>query len=97
MDVTTPSLSAADAIVDMWLALAASQRAHGSHLLVLENRARIRESIYHHITTDRLLVARGEVIYGFIMFRREIGVYEQDIERGIVERRSHGVLQITYP
>lgn len=85
MEVTKPSLAAADALVEMWVSLATSQRQHGSHLLASENRARIRESICHHIAAGRLLVVRDDLLCGFVMFRPEFGIYEQDRERGIIE------------
>jgi len=85
MDVSIPSLSATDALVELWVSLAASQHEHGSHLLADANRTRIRDSIAHHIATDRLLVARDDAICGFVMFTLETGGYEQDVTRGLVE------------
>ncbi|MFC6953381.1 GNAT family N-acetyltransferase [Halorubellus litoreus] len=49
-----------DALADAWVALAAEQRAHGSHLEAAANRARIRESMAHHVVDDSCLVARRE-------------------------------------
>lgn len=85
MEILTPSLSAAERLVEQWLSLAESQRRFESHLLVSENRTRIRESICNHIATGRLLVARDEAIRGFVMFTIEVGGYEQDVTRGLVE------------
>lgn len=85
MNVTVPSMDAADTIVELWLSLAAGQREHGSHLLAAENRTRIRESVIRHIATDQLLVAREDGIRGFVMFTIEDSDYEQDVRRGIVE------------
>lgn len=85
MDILTPSLSTAEQLVEQWLSLAESQRRFQSHLLVSENRTRIRESICNHIATGRLLVARAETIRGFVMFTVEVGGYEQDVTRGLVE------------
>ncbi|SDJ40757.1 Acetyltransferase (GNAT) family protein [Halovenus aranensis] len=85
MEILTPSLSAAERLVEQWLSLAESQRRFESHLLVSENRTRIRESICNHIATGRLLVARDEAIRGFIMFTIEVGGYEQDVTRGLIE------------
>lgn len=85
MNVLNPSLSSAEQLVEMWLSLADGQRRFESHLLVSENRTRIRESICNHIATGRLLVAREEEIRGFVMFTAEVGGYEQDVRRGLVE------------
>lgn len=85
MDILTPSLSEASQIVEQWLSLAAGQRRFESHILVSENRTRIRESICNHIATDRLFVARDDSIRGFVMFTIEVGGYEQDVTRGLVE------------
>lgn len=85
MKVTKPSLSAAEALVEMWLSLAESQRQFDSHLLVSENKTRIREAICTHIATGRLLTAGNEEIRGFVMFTVEVGGYEQDVTRGVIE------------
>jgi ribosomal protein S18 acetylase RimI-like enzyme len=85
MEILNPSLSTAEQLVEMWLSLADGQRRFESHLLVEENRARIREAICNHIATGRLLVAREDEIRGFVMFTVEVGGYEQDVRRGIVE------------
>ncbi|MFC7072249.1 GNAT family N-acetyltransferase [Halovenus rubra] len=85
MDVFNPSLSVADQLVEMWLSLAEGQRRFESHLLVDKNQARIRESVCNHIATERLLVAQADEICGFVMFTVEVGGYEQDVRRGIVE------------
>ncbi|NHN40557.1 GNAT family N-acetyltransferase [Halorubellus sp. JP-L1] len=53
------------ALVDAWVALAAEQRQHGSHLHAAANRDRIRESMAHHLVEDTCLVARpgsGDVL-----------------------------------
>jgi ribosomal protein S18 acetylase RimI-like enzyme len=50
----------ADAVVEMWLSLAAGQRSHGSHLCAEENREQIRDSIARHIVLDGLLIARHD-------------------------------------
>lgn len=85
MEILNPSLSVAEELVEMWLSLADGQRRFESHLLVAENRARIREAICNHIATGRLLLAREDEIRGFVMFTVEVGGYEQDLRRGIVE------------
>lgn len=79
--------SEADAIVDLWMDLAAGQRDHGSHIQTTDNRTRIRESIIRHIVGETLLVARagdGELA-GFVMFTVESTGFEQDLQRGVIE------------
>jgi ribosomal protein S18 acetylase RimI-like enzyme len=49
-----------DALADAWVALAAEQRAHGSHLHADRNRNRIRESMAGHVVDDSCLVARPQ-------------------------------------
>jgi ribosomal protein S18 acetylase RimI-like enzyme len=85
MEITHANTDEADMLVELWLSLAAGQREHDSHLLVSENRTRIREAIVRHIVTDRLLVARDDGIQGLVMFAVENGDYEQDIRRGVIE------------
>jgi len=79
---------ATEAIVDLWVDLAADQRAHGSHLDAEGNRTRIREAIVRHAVDGGVLVARdreaGDLL-GFVMFARETATYAQDLSRGIVE------------
>jgi ribosomal protein S18 acetylase RimI-like enzyme len=98
MDIHVPDTDAADSLVDLWLALASDQRAHGSRLLVEENAQKIRKSILYHIVNDSLLVAVEDDIVGFVMFSVEDGGYEQDRRRGLIEnlyvrpeRRNDGV------
>lgn len=85
MDISVPSTDEADRLVDLWLALATGQRAHGSRLLTEENSDRIRESILYHVVDETLLVAADDDIHGFVMFSTEQGGYAQDRERGLVE------------
>lgn len=75
----------ADAVVEMWLALADGQRKYGSHIPAEPNRTQIRESVLRHITGDQLLLARADQLCGFVMFTVEQGSFEQDVTRGIVE------------
>ena len=75
----------ADRIADLWVALAAGQRAHGSSLLAEANRSVARDAVARHVVTGGLVVARDrDDIRGFVMFAPETGSYEQDVERGIV-------------
>lgn len=93
MTVTIEAADAADAdaVAELWVALAADQREYGSHLLAEENRTHICDAIARHIVVDGLLVARPESdeeaslpVIGFVMFGIETGSYEQDVDRGIV-------------
>jgi ribosomal protein S18 acetylase RimI-like enzyme len=89
-----------DAVVDLWVDLAADQRRHGSHLRAGANRTAVRETIARRVVRDELLVAIGTAIsetddgddgdgdatpLGFVMFSIERGVYEQDLTRGIID------------
>ena len=96
--IDAPGADAAEAITDLWVALAAGQREHGSHILAAENRARIRERILRHAVNETLLVAREEGVVGFVTVERESGTYAQDDTRGVVtnlyvrpEHRGDGV------
>jgi|AntRauTorckE6833_2_1112554.scaffolds.fasta_scaffold03210_3 ribosomal protein S18 acetylase RimI-like enzyme len=60
MFVETATAMDVSALADAWVALAREQRAHDSHLLATENRARIRESMAHHVVEDTCLVARPD-------------------------------------
>lgn len=83
--IESARMADADRITDLWVALAAGQRAHGSSLLAEANRAVARDAVARHVVTGGLVVARdGEDILGFVMFAPETGSYEQDVERGIV-------------
>ncbi|MFB6161044.1 MAG: GNAT family N-acetyltransferase [Haloferacaceae archaeon] len=75
-----------DRLVDLWVALAAEQRPHGSHLPPDANRTAAREAIAHRVVTDGVRVAVHEdAVVGFVTFRVEAGRYEQDVERGVVD------------
>jgi ribosomal protein S18 acetylase RimI-like enzyme len=86
VNVESPGIDAADDLTQLWVDLAADQRAHGSHLLVDENREIARETLLRHALTGGLLVAReGEELLGFVSFYPEGGSFTQDVQRGIVE------------
>jgi ribosomal protein S18 acetylase RimI-like enzyme len=98
MEVVRPSMDAADAIADQWVAFATRQREYGSHLLPDENRTRIREAVARYIIRDQLLVARESKLHGFVMYTLESSSYEQDALRGVIENlyvepdaRSQGI------
>ena len=96
--IEAPGADAAETVTDLWVALAAGQREHGSHILAEANRARIRERLLRHAVNDTLLVARAEDVVGFVTVEREGGTYAQDDTRGVVtnlyvrpEHRGDGV------
>ena len=96
--IGTPGAEAAETVTDLWVALAAGQRRHDSHILAEANRARIRERILRHAVNDTLLVARENGLLGFVTVERESGTYAQDDTRGVVtnlyvrpEHRGEGV------
>ena len=72
-------------LATLWVRLAESQRAYGSHLLPEKNRQQIRETIVRHIVSNTVLVARDDDIVGFVMFTMETGGYQQDKKRGIIQ------------
>jgi len=75
----------ADRVADLWVALAAGQRDHGSHLLADPNRDRIRETLAHQAADGRLLVAREDGgMVGFATVEPDVGRYEGDTDRGVV-------------
>ncbi|MXR51865.1 GNAT family N-acetyltransferase [Halovenus sp. WSH3] len=85
VDIRDADTDDADAVVEMWLALAEGQRQYGSHIPAEPNRTQIRESVLRHITAEHLLIAQGDRCRGFVMFTVEQGSFEQDVDRGIIE------------
>ncbi|MGM0448862.1 MAG: GNAT family N-acetyltransferase [Methanobacteriota archaeon] len=87
-----------DAVTDMWVALAAGQREHGSTLRAEANRETVREWVAQSVVTGELLVARDPDPaaeadgggdrkadpVGFVGFSLERGDYERDAIRGTV-------------
>ena len=87
-----------DAVVDMWVTLAAGQREHGATLRAEANRAAVREWVAQSVVTGELLVAREPAPdaetdgsgdrdadpVGFVGFSLERGDYERDAVRGTV-------------
>ncbi|WP_148414343.1 GNAT family N-acetyltransferase [Haloferax sp. KTX1] len=100
MRVSSAAFSDLDALADLWVELAADQRAFGSHLRADANRTSIREALARHVAADGVLVARegdeaagsgcgtepadADGLVGFVMFDIEAGAYEQDATRGMV-------------
>ena len=76
---------AVDALVELWVDLAAGQRSHGSRILPEPNREAVRDTLARHAVAGGLRVARcdGEIV-GFVSFALERGAYESDGTRGIV-------------
>ena len=86
MELSTPTASALDALVELWLELASDQRAHGSHLRVTENESQIRESLSQRLVVGGVRLARvDDQPVGFTTFYPEQGVFDQDHDRGIIE------------
>jgi len=89
----------ADAVADLWVALASEQRPHGSHVDPDANHDAIRESMARHAVDGGLTVARdGDDIVGFVRFDVERGALVQDRVRGVVRdiyvvpaRRDEGI------
>ncbi|PHQ39943.1 GNAT family N-acetyltransferase [Halorubrum persicum] len=104
--VTPAAAADIDPVTDLWIALAESQRTHGSTLLAEGNRAAVREWVARSAVTGELLVARGGGEdgeaggdpLGFVGFALDHGGYERDRTRGVVsnlfvvpERRGEGI------
>jgi ribosomal protein S18 acetylase RimI-like enzyme len=86
MDVSAATGDDVAAVTEQWVALAAEQCDHGSHLLAAENRQQARELISQYVHADGVAVARhdGQRV-GFVMFHVETGLYETDATRGVVD------------
>jgi len=98
MEIAAPDTEAASRLVELWLGLAESQRAYGSHLLVEPNREVIRETVLQHIVTGSVLVARDDEIVGFVTFSKQTDRYAKAMSRGLIEnlyvqpgRRGEGI------
>ncbi|UIO98821.1 GNAT family N-acetyltransferase [Halobaculum sp. CBA1158] len=88
----------ADAVADLWVALAEGQRIHGTTLRGEENRAAAREAAARAVVTGGLFVAHvaGDVaaggpdsarergVVGFLTCGIETGGYERTLRRGVV-------------
>jgi len=98
MEFGLATVSDAEAVTDMWVALAAEQQQYDSRVLPEENRGVIRDELTRHAITDRLVVARDAGLVGFVMFTIDRGSYEMGVTQGIVEnlyvmpdRRDEGI------
>jgi len=85
MEIAVPDTEDADRLTELWLELADSQRAFGSHLLVDPNREVVRESVLRHVVAESILVARGDSIAGFVMFTIESDRYARNRTRGLIQ------------
>ncbi|MFB6082072.1 MAG: GNAT family N-acetyltransferase [Halanaeroarchaeum sp.] len=86
--VDAADLEDVDAVADRWVALVEDQREYGAHLRGESNRSRAVATLRQYVHADRLAVARADAsgaIVGFVMFYVERGMYDQDVERGVVE------------
>jgi ribosomal protein S18 acetylase RimI-like enzyme len=72
----------ADAVAELWVALAEEQTAYGSRVDPAANRASVREAAAGHAVADGLLVAREDGVVGFVMFHLED---DTNGRRGVVE------------
>jgi len=94
MRVEPATTADVDAVVDAWVALAGTQREHGSHIGASSNRETVRPLLSHHVVAGSVLVARAEEsgdvgggergILGFTNFGIEEGALDADAVRGIV-------------
>lgn len=74
-----------DEIADLWVDLAASQRAHGSHILAEPNRNAVQQTLTRHAVAGSVYAARrGDDVVGFASVTLERERYESDVTRGIV-------------
>lgn len=75
-----------DAVTELWVALAADQRAHGSHVRGEASREAMRQSLGEKIVDDRVFVARpSEPILGFVSVSMDAGTVDLDVSRGVLE------------
>ncbi len=88
-----------DAVLDMWVDLAAEMREYGSRVGPAESRETMRERLAHALVADRVHVVReGEALLGFLSHRTEEQSLATDGSRAIVtyvyvvpERRGEGI------
>jgi len=85
MRVEPATLDDVDSLADLWVELADEQRAFGSHLNTSTNREAIKAVFSQQIVDDWILVAREEVIVGFVNFAIEEGYFDQSVTRGIIQ------------
>jgi len=77
MDIEQATVDDVEAVVDCWVDLADDQQQHGSRLEAAPNRKPATDTVARHIVMGGLLVAREELILGFVMFHTDEGTYSQ--------------------
>jgi ribosomal protein S18 acetylase RimI-like enzyme len=78
-----------DAVADLWVELAESQRDFGSHLLASTNRAHVQEAVARSAVASELLVAREGDADGTEEEGKD-GSREPDAERDEADEEGHG-------
>jgi len=74
------------AVVDCWVALAADQRRHASHLLADPNRQVIADSVAMATAAGLVMVAEGsDGIIGFAMAHQELDGLQRDVSLGVID------------
>jgi ribosomal protein S18 acetylase RimI-like enzyme len=74
-----------DALLELWLDLAAGQQAHGSTIDPAANEDTVRESLAQHVLTDGVLLARRvDAVVGFVMFGPDDAGFQRERTRGVV-------------
>lgn len=84
MELTRATSDDVDALVECWLALAADQRRHGSHVQGPENRAVVADALARHVVMEELWVARESEIVGFVTYTLREGRYSRTERVGVV-------------
>jgi len=86
MEIEFATVDQAEALTDMWIALADEQTQYDSHVLGERNRSVVADELSRHAVTDRLVIATedGHPV-GFVMFTLDRGSYEMDVTQGVIE------------
>lgn len=86
MEIEFATVDQAEALTDLWVALADEQTQYDSHVLGERNRGVIADELSRHAVTDRLVIATedGETV-GFVMFALDRGSYEMAVTQGVIE------------
>jgi len=74
------------AVVDCWVALAADQRQHASHLLAAPNRLAIADSVAMATAAGLVVIAEdAATIIGFAMAHQELDGLQRDVSLGVID------------